>query len=437
MIPAVRSTAPGRSRPGRACPLSCHPTLVASIRRRLIHFATGVAAVATFLVLAVTLWEPRLGGTPSTPAPDEVVGVVHVHTDASDGGGTLGQVLDAANGLGLDFVVLTDHNVRGAPAWEYRDSVLLIVGEEVNTPYGHLLVVGDQPVGDRRGRAPGERPPGSTGSPPDSAGTSVAPSVQPHEGLRIVAHPTGKPRWTAWDGAQFDGIEIWNADTERRNDALGEWLVAASLLPLRPLAGLYRLLDHPEEALGIWDRLQQDRPVFGVCSVDAHHTLPLNRSRSLDLHFPTYRHSFQMARQHVMLEAPLSGNAVEDGRRILSAIRAGRSYCAFDGLADGRGASFAVTSGQERIDIGGGGTWRPGAEIRISLPASGPETTSVRVIRDGEVFREEPGPSLTISLPGPGTYRVEVLLERNRTVPWILTNPFHLSSRESVGSPSG
>ena len=390
--------------------------------------------VAILLALAVTVAEPRLDGDPSAPAPDEIVGVVHVHTDASDGGGTLEQVLDAANGLGLDFVVLTDHNVRGAPGWEYRDSVLLIVGEEVNTPYGHLLVIGERPVGDRRAGVMGSVTPSSPESPTDGAGSSEAPVVEPHEGLRIVAHPTGRPRWTAWDDDHFDGIEIWNADTERRNDTFGEWLVAVALLPLRPLAGLYHLLDHPDDALALWDRLQRDRPVFGVCSVDAHHSLPLNRSRTLDLHFPAYRHSFQMARQHVLLDAPLSGNSAEDGRRILSAIREGRSYCAFDGLADGRGARFTVTSGEERAGIGGSVAWRTGAEIRIALPPGGPAEATVRVIRDGEALREESGPSLAIPLPGPGTYRVEVLLERGERVPWILTNPVRLTDPGTGGS---
>jgi len=359
--------------------------------------------------------------------------VIHVHTVASDGGGTVDQLLAAARAQDLDFVVLTDHNVRGAPAWAYRDSVLLLVGEEVNTRFGHLLVLGEQPVGDRRGDGAGPvSAPEATGR-----GPSLEPAVDPDEGLRIVAHPTGRPRWTGWEGDEFDGIEIWNADAERRNDSLGEWLTAVSLLPLRPLAGLYHLLDYPAEELRLWDRLSEDRPVFGVCGVDAHHTLPLNRSRSLDLHFPAYRHSFQLARQHVLIDAPATGDPHEDGLAVLAAIRGGRSFCAFDGLADGRGARFVVTSGQEQAHIGESIAWRPGARIEVTLPSGGPDAPTVRVVRDGEVLWEEQGKAVSTSLPGPGRYRVEVLLDRGEPVPWILTNSIRLTAPEGPAPPTG
>jgi hypothetical protein len=402
---------------------------VASLRRAFFVLVAGVLLATVTCVLVVTASEPRLGGTPSTPAPDEVVGVIHVHTVASDGGGTVEQVLAAAREQGLDFVVLTDHNVRGAPAWAYRDSVLLLVGEEVNTPFGHLLVVGEQPVGDRRGDRE------ASPSPTDSVPVRT-PAVDPDEGLRIVAHPTGRPTWIGWEGDEFDGIEIWNADTERRNDSLGEWLVAVSLLPLRRLAGLYHLLDYPGEELRRWDELMRERTVFGVCSVDAHHTLPLNRSRSLDLHFPAYRHSFQLARQHVLLDAPATGDAREDGRAILAAIGRGSSYCAFDGLADGRGARFVVTSGDERADIGESIEWRPGATLGVTLPGGSPDDPMVRVVRNGDVAWEERGTTVSVSLLGPGFYRVEVLVDRGDLVPWILTNPIHVTAPRGPPAPT-
>jgi hypothetical protein len=396
-----------------------------------LFLLAGVSLAAAACVLLVTALEPRLGDAPSSRAPDEVVGVIHVHTVASDGGGTVDQILAAAREQDLDFVVLTDHNVRGAPAWAYRDSVLLVVGEEVNTPFGHLLVLGEQPVGDRRGE------PGGSRSPTDSAAPPVrAPAVDPDEGLRIVAHPTGRPRWTGWEGDEFDGIEIWNADTERRNDSRGEWLVAVSLLPLRRLAGLYHLLDYPGEELRRWDELMRERPVFGVCGVDAHHTLPLNRSRSVDLHFPAYAHSFRLARQHVLLDAPATGDPREDGRAILAAIRRGRSYCAFDGLSDGGGARFVVTSGDVRAEVGESTVWRSGARIEVTLPSGSPEDPTVRVVRDGDVAWEGRGNVVSASLPGPGIYRVEVLLDRGGPVPWILTNPIRLTPPDEPDPPT-
>lgn len=399
-----------------------------SLRRRILFLPAFALAVPVLLVLTVTLSEPPLERRPSEPGPGEVVGVLHVHTVASDGAGTVDQVLAAAAAAGLDFVLLTDHNRWGAPAWTYRDSVLLIVGEEVNTPWGHLVVAGGSPVGDRRE-------------------VKTVPAVGPGEGLRIAAHPTGKTRWTGWDGQEFDGIEIWNADTERRNDGKGEWVRALALLPLRPLAALYQLLDRPTEELRLWDRLMVQRPVFGVCGVDAHNTLPLNRSRTLDLHFPAYRHSFALARQHVILSSGLSADAVEDGHRILEAIARGRSYCAFDGLADARGARFRVVSGGVTATLGDTVAWQPGARLEVVLPTSAARKATVKVVRlsgkpdhapvaDGRSEVREMDPSRGLPIPGPGIYRFEVTLERRHPVPWILTNPIRVVA-SSGGEPAG
>lgn len=388
-----------------------------SFRPRSVLVASCVG-LPVLLVAGITLTEPPLYRGSAPPAPGEVVGVLHVHTLVSDGGGTVEEVLAAARSDGLDFVLLTDHNLRGAPAWVYRDSVLLIVGEEVNTAHGHLVVAGMEPIGDRRQKGP------------ESGGR---PSVRPDEGLRIAAHPTGRPPWTGWEGEEFDGIEIWNADTERRGDGIMDWMHAVTLLPFRPMAALYRLLDHPREELALWDRLLEERAVFGVCAVDAHHTLPLNASGTLDLHFPAYRHSFAMARQHVLLQSDPTGEPRTDGRALLAALARGRSYCAFDGLADARGSRFTVTAGPGSGTLGDSVAWSPGARLAVHLP---PEVdgerleAEVRVVRDGTVLKRWDHPDQTdVELPGPGVYRVEVMVKRGRKgVPWILTNPIWVTA---------
>ena len=80
-------------------------------------------------------------------APDthEVVGTIHLHSVYSDGSGTVDEILAAAEGIGLDFLVLTDHNSLDARAAGYEGwhgSVLLIVGDEVSSRNGHCLALG-------------------------------------------------------------------------------------------------------------------------------------------------------------------------------------------------------------------------------------------------------------------------------------------------------
>lgn len=343
----------------------------------------------------------------SAPAPGEWVGVSHVHTALSDGGGTVDDVVEAAAGLGLDFVLLTDHNLRAVPAHRYRDGVLLVVGEEVNTDHGHLLVLGDQPIGNRKGVDPG-------------------PAVRPEEGLRIVAHPGGRPSWKEWDTASFDGIEIWNADTERRRgDPLGEWIRAVAILPWRPVTAFYQLLDSPD-GLERWDALPARARVFGICSVDAHHRMPLGPERYIPL--PSYRQSFMLARQHVLLPEAPSGEGPRDGRAVLDAIRQGRSYCAFDGLADARGLRVRARGGEGEVsaELGGEIPWTDGIELKVELPAAG-DRARIRVLGDGVEVARSPGPRWRGRLPGPGSYRVEAWLELDgRRLPWIFTNPIRV-----------
>ena len=43
--------------------------------------------------------------------PYERIGVVHIHTRASDGSGTVAEVMSAAEKANLSFIAITDHNV--------------------------------------------------------------------------------------------------------------------------------------------------------------------------------------------------------------------------------------------------------------------------------------------------------------------------------------
>ncbi len=74
---------------------------------------------------------------------------LHMHTTASDGMGTVEEVLDwVQNHTDMDVVAITDHDeIRGA--WAARDLMAkgnyrfeLLMGQEITTRHGHLLVYG-------------------------------------------------------------------------------------------------------------------------------------------------------------------------------------------------------------------------------------------------------------------------------------------------------
>ena len=385
------------------------------MRARLLKAALVSALLVVAAAIVVTLSTRLPLETPSRRGDLEWVGAIHVHTVASDGGGTLDEVAAAARAADLDFLTITDHNVWAMPSSQYRNGLLMVLGEEARVPAGHMLVIGgDDPVERIARRAEAEQ-----------AGSPLGPSVPQGTGLRIVAHPEGPSRpWKAWDPSEFDALEIWNWDTELRDDGLDDWPKALLLLPADPLSAMVELVDRPSRTLERWDGLlAQGHRVPGVCSVDAHSHVPI--AGDLALPFPAYRDLFRLARQHVLLASEPTGEASRDAAIVTEALAAGRSYCALDGVANASGFQAHVVGVDESATLGGRITWRPGA---VRFVASVPEVAVPLVVKlflDGEVIEEGTGQSFeSAPLPSAGAYRLEVGLELRRgTVPWIFTNP--------------
>ena len=130
--------------------------------RRLLSSRRVAWPVAT--TVAVALWlvysrpPSRIVNNNVAPSGGHVVrGAIHVHSQRSDGGGTLDDIAEEANAAGLDFVVVTDHGdgTVGTRA-TYYDDLLLVEGAEISTRGGHYIAVGHGPTsyplgGDAKG----------------------------------------------------------------------------------------------------------------------------------------------------------------------------------------------------------------------------------------------------------------------------------------------
>ena len=375
----------------------------------------GIALIAVLLFAVwVASWQPLEVVSNSDDGMSAVgarqfhaSGVIHVHTTYSDGGGGIDDVVSAAAAAGLDFVIITDHNTFGGKPFEgYVDGVLVIVGTEVSTVTGHLLGFG---VPTPTFRFSGD------------AGDALQ-DVHDLGGAAFVAHPTSpRPdfRWENWDLPGAWGIELLNGDTQWRS---ASWARAVWTTLLYPLNASYALLQliTPPTAMDRWDALLAERDVPGIAGSDSHSYIGL--MEAVGLRFPSYRSVFELARNHVVLPRPLTGNADVDGRAIAAALANGRSYIALDALASAAGFFFVADDGARQWTMGD--TVSPTPSLSLRAGGALPMTAQIALIKDGQPIATARG-ELVQRVTEPGVYRVAVAVP-GWHAPWIVSNPIYV-----------
>ena len=382
-------------------------------RRALLGVFLAIIGIAA---LRVWIWQPeRPSGEPLDDGYARAVGAVHVHTTLSDGGGTPEDVAFAARAAGLAFVFITDHNNQGARAFEgYHDGVLVGVGSEISTTGGHLLALG---VPDPAFRLNGI---------PDEA----LDDVRLLGGAAFAAHPLS-PRpdfnWTGWELPGAWGLEILNGDSQWREAGWPRLAWSGALYGLNARRALLVSATRPARLLERWDALLARRDVAGLAGADAHARMALTRRLSLPL--PSYAAMFGLMRNHVLLRAPLSGEAGPDLAAVLEALRAGRSFMAIDALCPADGFAFFAERDGERFAMGATVSTGPGLRLRAGGPA--PAHTEYVLMRDGrELLR---APRLDVAVPGPGVYRVEAH-PAGSDLAWVISNPIYVFDEAAAGS---
>jgi hypothetical protein len=386
------------------------------MKRTLLVLAIVVSVVA---IVMVTLLPPGTKRT-APPPPTTLRGAFHIHSDRSDGSGSVDAIAQAASRAGLQFIILTDHGdgTRASDAPAYRSGVLTIDGIELNTTGGHYAAI-DLPAS--------EYP--IAGSPED-----VIEDVHRLGGFGIAAHP-GSPRpslsWQAWDAA-FDGIEWLNGDSEWRDEPRMPLARALFTYPIRAPQSLATLLDRPQDVLTRWDALAINRKVVGLAGVDAHARLGFRQrtdpdTSSFHVPLPGYEAAFRALSNHVVLDAPLSGDAAQDARVLSGAIRAGHLYSVIDALATPGSLSFTATSGSQSAGIGDALVIED--DVLLHASANQPPGTTLVLLRNGQRVHEVTnGPLEMNGGRDPAVYRIEAYTSGapgGPAVPWIVSNPIY------------
>jgi hypothetical protein len=300
-------------------------------------------------------------------------GVVHVHTRGShDSPGTIEEVVAAARSAGVVWVAITEHTKPGRlGAHGVIDGVIVIPGFEISAAGGSLLALGVV-----------EKPPRI-----EDPGALVR-YVHQAGGVAVVAHfeRSRLAEREAYRAAAPDAVELVNLHANA-DQARGSLAWRAPLLPAT--TALRTLLRLREDNLAAWEALPGPPPIVGA--VDAHAKFRL--LGPLGGTVDRYRDIFRALTTHVLARDPSQP-------AILEALRAGRTYLAFEGLAPVEHFRFEPDGRSFRLEAP--------REARLALVCDG--------VRGAEAVANR---ALLAAPAGAERCRAEAHLDGR---PWILTS---------------
>jgi hypothetical protein len=221
-------------------------------------------------------------------------------------------VLRAARSAGLAWIAVTEHTRPGRlPRHGEIEGITVLPGYEVRAAGGSILALGvSQEV------------------PRFEDVFDLVAWIHAAGGAAFVGHfersRLAEPG--AYRRVAPDGVEIVNLHAQARRRRFG---LALRMLFLPARRALRSLLEVPAGNVARWEALPEARTIVG--GVDAHNKVRL--LGGLGGTFDRYRDLFRMLTTHVLA-------AERDAEGILGALRSGRSYVAFEGLAPVEGFRF-------------------------------------------------------------------------------------------------
>ena len=340
----------------------------------------------------------------------EYVGALHMHSTFSDGSGEVKEIAKFAGEIGLDYIILTDHNTlralkEGFEGW-YGDS-LLLVGCEINDKENknHYLAFGINETYSTRMSA-----------------KNYVKKVKEAGGIGFLAHPHEKRThmkehppypWVEWDTEDFTGIEIWNHMSEWMENLTEQNKYQSFIHPLKTIES------PPAETLKVWDQLNLQRKVIGIGGVDAH-AHKYNLLGFLEVEIFPYKVLFKSIRTHLLLDEKIEkGKSVNHLKKakelIYNALREGRCFVANDYHGNSNGFRFYAESGKN--------IYQMGDEIKrnnhIIMKVLSPQKGEIRLIKSGKKIETIENDKAEFKITRKGVYRVEVCLNEKA---WIFSN---------------
>ncbi|MCP5064899.1 MAG: CehA/McbA family metallohydrolase [Ignavibacteriae bacterium] len=345
----------------------------------------------------------------------EYVGSLHMHSKFSDGSGNADDMAKIANEVGLDFIILTDHNTLRALDEGYEKwygNTLLLVGYELNDKVNknHYLAMNVDKTFSTRLSA-----------------KEYVQKIKEIGGIGFIAHPHEKRNsmkehpaypWTDWDAGEFTGIEIWNHMSEWMEGLTEQNKYNHFVHPLRSI------VTPPKESLAKWDELNKERKVVGIGGIDAH-AHKVNVMGFVEVEVFPYKVLFKSIRTHVLVDEPFdknSNNIDEAKNQIYSSLENGRCFISNYYRGDAKGFKCFATDGTSEFQMGDTIKASESLKLNITLPNGKAE---IRLIYNGAQIESAQNSHVEFSIREKGQYRVEVYKNGNA---WIFSNHIRIEN---------
>jgi len=341
----------------------------------------------------------------------EYVGAIHMHSIFSDGSGEVPDIAKLADEVGLDYIILTDHNTLRALKEGYEgwyNNTLLLVGCEINDKENknHYLAFGIDDAFSTRISA-----------------KEYVKKVKESGGIGFLAHPHEKRThmkehppypWVEWDTEDFTGIEIWNHMSEWMENLTEQNKYQNFLHPLKSIT------KPPEETLKVWDELNLKRRVVGIGGVDAH-AHKYNVLGFFEVEIFPYKVLFKSIRTHILTKSEIQrtddSKQIENPKKIIyDSLKSGMCFIGNDYHGDSKGFRFFAETNHKIYNMGETILKSGKVKFKVLVPT---QTAEIRFIRNGKQIDSVENGECEFIVNDKGSYRVEVYLNGNA---WIYSN---------------
>lgn len=343
----------------------------------------------------------------------------NIHSNMSLGSGSVPEILEDAQKIQNDFLMITDLNYKiDLEHDRYMDRVGILFASKFLTEFGRYIYYS------------------STTKTAMYVNAEMTNFFQTNQKTNLIfqAHPLDKDYDEEFLKKQnLNGIEVINLkkmtqQSWETNRISTIW----SLLfyPFNPKLALIRLFNEPDKELQTFDHIsQQKKFVMYLGSEASARAIPF---ADWLVRFPSYERTLGIASQHLVLDSELTGNIDKDAKDIQTALSNGNFFLVFDALGNASGFEAYVT--QEYSNK----FYKIGEEIPfqkdLKLIFHFPEPNvfyEIILFKDGK--RKDHFNTFTgwFNIKEPGVYRIEVRLSARLPVPdvnkwigWIYTNNF-------------